>query len=265
MKIAVVTNPYIKQIEIKEKLIGEISQVSSIELVFIEDAKFINKTFDKVLVFGGDGTILRAAKEAAKYNIPLVGIDLGRLGFLAQFARDCDSKDVLSALYSNDFMDRMLLNAISKNNSLTALNEIVVKSTQTKPIYLDLYIDDKYVDSYHADGIIVASPTGSTAYSLSAGGPVLSPDLDAILIIPICPHSLHSRSLVVSSNSMIEIRLKKYIKANVSVDGELVSELCSEESVKINKSNIKAKFVEKDEENFYEKLLEKMNKWGITE
>lgn len=265
MKIAVITNKFIKNPEIKDKFIAELAGNDSLELIDIENAKDINNSFDKVLVFGGDGTILKAAKTAADFGIPVVGVDLGRLGFLAEFSKTSNAKEIEEALLSSETTSKMLIAAEVGKIKQNALNEIVIKSAQSRPVYLDLYIDGDYVDSYHSDGIIISTPTGSTAYSLSAGGPVLSPDVDAMLIIPICPHSLHSKSLVIASSSKVEIKLNRYIDAVVSVDGEEFLCIKPGENVLICKSDKTAEFIVKNKDNFYKKLLDKMNKWGVTE
>ncbi|MCQ2409210.1 MAG: NAD(+)/NADH kinase [Clostridia bacterium] len=265
MKVAVLTNKYIKEPEIKNRMLADLSAGGEFEFTEIGDAKDINPHFEKVLVFGGDGTILKAAKSAAGFGIPVVGVDLGRLGFLAEFSKASESSEIKEALLSDETASKMLISASVGDIRQNALNEIVIKSAQSRPVYLDLYIDGDYVDSYHSDGIIISTPTGSTAYSLSAGGPVLSPDVDAMLIIPICPHSLHSKSLVISSSSKVEIKLNRYIDALVSVDGEEVSCIKPGENVIICKSSDKANFIVKNKENFYKRLLNKMNKWGVTE
>ncbi len=214
---------------------------------------------DRLLVFGGDGTMLHAATMA---NCPIVGVNLGNVGFLTQFEADANAEDLDTAFRDTKIFERNLLETNTSIGSLKALNDITVKGKSPRPITLSVFVDDNFVDKYHADGIIVSTPTGSTAYSLSAGGPVLAPDMDAIVINPICPHSLHSRTLIVKADSAVTI--------NVDGDDSVIiadgnTEIPVENNtVSIKKSEQIAQFIGNDNSNFYKKLLEKMNRWGTT-
>ena len=150
-----------------------------------------------IVTVGGDGTILHSAKHALNYDKPLLGINAGRLGYLAQIERN--ELDGLSRLISGEFSigERMLLEArVDDRPPIFALNEIVISRELTKMV--DLYVaeDGVPMGNYRADGLILATPTGSTAYSMSAGGPIVDPGLDGILLTPICPHSLYARSVI---------------------------------------------------------------------
>ena len=164
----------------------------------------------------------------------------------------------------------MLLDVLvgADEEEFCALNEVVIKTYGTRPITLDVSVDGKFVDSYHSDGLIISSPAGSTAYSLSAGGPVLAPDVDALVINPICAHSLHSRPLVVSASSTVKVTVTstsaRGMVANVIIDGNNRYSMQMDESVIVTKSAKKAEFISVDGDSFYTKLLQKMNRWGTT-
>ncbi|MCM1305767.1 MAG: NAD(+)/NADH kinase [Bacteroides sp.] len=220
---------------------------------------------DRVLVFGGDGTVLDAVRSLNGKNIPILGVNLGNLGFLTEYEQNADCGEVVNCLKAGKPISRMLLDVgINGEAQFNALNEVVIKTAGNRPITLDVSVDGKFADTFHSDGLIVASPTGSTAYSLSAGGPVLAPNVEAILIIPICAHSLHSRPLVVSSKSEIEVRLSGELCATVSIDGANNGGLKKGGVVNVSRSQKKAAFLSCKEDNFYSKLLTKMNRWGTT-
>ena len=213
---------------------------------------------DCLLVFGGDGTMLTAATT---FDLPILGVNLGNVGFLTQFESSVTAEDIAKAVKCGKVVTRSLIETEVEDTMLVALNDLTVKSTTARPITLSVSVDGQFVDKYHADGIIVSTPTGSTAYSLSAGGPVLAPDVDAMVINPICPHSLHSRTLVVSGNSTVEITVDDE-GAVVFTDSESCANVTN--TIKIKKSSKTARFIDVDKRDFYNKLLEKMNRWGTT-
>ncbi len=267
MKVAVVTKKNAQNDEVFQNIISKIKEDESITLVNISKLSEIDNTFDKILVFGGDGTMLNACKKASEFSLAILGVNLGNLGFLTQFECNVAASDVIDALHSICYQDKMLLEVGIQDYLSVALNEAVVKSASSHPIFLDLYIDGCFVDSYHADGMIVSSPTGSTAYSLSAGGAVLAPNLDGIIINPICPHSLHSRALVVGANSKIELKFcnsNQTAKAICALDGQEEIYLERGDTLTISKSATSVKFVDVSGEDFYARLLKKMNRWGTT-
>lgn len=265
LKVAVIT---------KQNMLNEPHRATIIDILAKDESFIVQECAfsedlpidcDRILVFGGDGTMLETVRKLSGRNVPILGVNLGNLGFLAQFEQTASPQSVVAALKSNDTLDRMLLETeFSINKRACALNEIVIKGEAAKPIYLDLYVDGKYVDSYHSDGLIVSTPTGSTAYSLSAGGPVLAPDVSAFVINPVCPHSLHSRPLVISTDSCVCIKLCADEKAFVIADGSMIYTMSGYEEITISKSSLTAKFITATDDNFYKKLLEKMNRWGTT-
>jgi len=219
---------------------------------------------DILAVFGGDGTILRAVPDAVKYDIPILGINLGSLGFLNEIG-DLSLPKIVDLVKEKKYniKQRFLLQTnIGKKISL-ALNDIVVKNSNSKisnVISLETYIDSVLIDKFISDGIIISTPTGSTAYSLSAGGPILSPDLNVLVITPICPHSLHNRPIVVPDDKIIKIKL---ITENAAVfaDGQFLCSLTKDEYIVIEKSKKTCKFLSFNDESFYVKLLTKLNSW----
>ena len=221
------------------------------------------KDIDIAIIVGGDGTILRAARFYAPLNIPIFGINLGRLGFLAQ-VKIAELEAGLEKFVKGDFrIDERLMLSLNENETI-ALNDIVVKSSNnSKTVEFMVYLNNKPVCNYLADGIIISTPTGSTAYTLSAGGPVVEPSLEALVLVPICPHTLNARPLVIPANEKIEIRSKNDNENfSVFVDGQI--NICAKETVVIGKADAKAKIIllGKDDDGFYKVLREKLN-WAI--
>lgn len=231
-------------------------------VTIISEISAPSKEIDFAIIVGGDGTILKAARFYAPLNVPIFGINMGRLGFLAQVKIN-EIETGLEKLYNNEFkVDERLM--LSLNANTNALNDIVIKnSNSSKTVEFMVYLNGKPVCNYLADGIIVATPTGSTAYTLSAGGPVLEPSLEAIVLVPICPHTLNARPLVIPADETVEIRSKEDRESfTVFVDGQL--DISNQKNVIIEKANVKAKIalLNKDDDGFYTVLREKLN-WGI--
>jgi len=216
---------------------------------------------DFVFVIGGDGTLLKAARFYAKEFTPVFGINLGRLGFLSQTS-ECDLASSVEKILEGKYKieDRLML---ISNDGVLALNDFVIKgasASRTSRFYLS--IDDKFVCDYLADGLIVSTPTGSTAYGLSAGGPVLSPKLNAITIVPICPHTLTSRPLVIPSNEKITIATCDTCTSFIVVaDGQNSYNVNSK--IEIEKSKFSAKLALLDDNEFYSVIRNKLH-WGIA-
>ncbi len=218
------------------------------------------------VVLGGDGTILKSARFFAPYDVPIFGINLGRLGFLSQ-SKAAQIRESVDYILQGQFRleNRMLLAAI--NQQMLALNDIVVKGdgfSRTSRMYV--HINDHTVCDYLADGIIISTPTGSTAYNLSAGGPVLFPTLDAIVIVPICPHTMSARPIVVPSTEVINItssQNKPLMK--ISADGQNTFDLEQNQAVDVVKSKYSAKLLllNLQKNSFYSVLKEKLH-WGLS-
>lgn len=206
----------------------------------------IGETADLVIVIGGDGNMLGMARQLAQYDVPLIGINRGNLGFLTDIAPKTAFEQLYSCLERGEFIieERFLLDAqIEQNGKVieqnNALNEVVVHSSQiARTIDFEVCIDGKFAFSQRSDGLIISTPTGSTAYSLSAGGPILTPNLNAIALVPMNPHSLSSRPLVVDGDSVISLRFAQYNQPNlvVSCDSQRLLPFSSDERVIVQKS-----------------------------
>lgn len=221
---------------------------------------------DFILVLGGDGTILSVARVAAEKDIPVVGINLGRLGFLAEIEQET-LEDGLNRLFSGEFVleERMMIEADLGNGTTSkALNDIVITraNVSLRILELDVSIDEEYLDDFKADGIIIATPTGSTAYSLSAGGPIVDPALPSMTITPICPHKMYSRTIIIPPSKTVTVTCKssKENEAVVAADSEILGTLSENESVTIKLSPHKLKLIRLNGDCFYGALRRKLMK-----
>lgn len=234
--------------------------------MYISTLDDIYSKSDIIIVLGGDGTLLSVARNAAKYQTPILGINLGHLGFLAEVEVNnlYDSLDMV--LNGNITIEnRLMLQAVvAKNGSskcFYALNDVAItRGTLSRIIRINLYINDAYALSLNGDGVIVSTPTGSTAYSLSAGGPIISPNLSVITLTPICPHSLFNRSsLVVSDEEKIYVDLSENEgDAYITVDGQDGCKIEPGEHVIINKAPFRANLIKLHDRNFYDILRNKL-------
>ena len=255
MKINVVYNKnideYIKTLsEVEAILINKKAEFKSFDLNSMENFGEIS------IVIGGDGTILKAARFYSESQIPILGINLGRLGYLSQ---QSSINDVVDAILNKNYYveERLMLSSMNK----LALNDFVIKgcnTSRTSKIFLE--INDNEVCDYIADGLIISTPTGSTAYALSAGGPVLYPTMDAIAIVPICPHTLNARPLVIPATEKITIKTGDKL-LSVSSDGFETTE-CIEKII-IKSADTKAILAFLNESRFYTVLRNKLH-WGIS-
>lgn len=224
----------------------------------------VDKDLDIAFIIGGDGSFLSSARALAPYGIPLLGINTGRLGFLSQLKPD-EMEAGINKIINNQFYieERLMI----KTNYSTALNDVVIKGGEiSRTAQLFLYINGRHVCDYLADGLIISTPTGSTAYTLSAGGPVVVPEMEAFVIVPICPHSLTTRPIVIPSTEKIEVKVKinsEYI--HITHDGQENIKAESEKAIFITKNEHKAKLIHLQNENngFYSILREKLH-WGIS-
>ena len=257
MKINLIFNKYIPDYK---KALEKIEQaLLSYKIEFQTfDLEKMEYYGDITFVIGGDGTLLRAARFYAKENIPVLGINVGRLGFLAQAGVD-DINGVIEALNDGRYTteDRIML----QSGNYIALNDFVIKGcnpSRTSKFFLE--INGKFVCDYIADGLIISTPTGSTAYGLSAGGPVLHPELNAIAIVPICPHTLNARPLVVPPEEHITVKTTDDL-LSVSIDGFETIKCTEKTSVHIASEKAKLAFLKNN--NFYSVLRNKLH-WGVS-
>ncbi|MFZ5353549.1 MAG: NAD(+)/NADH kinase [Bacillota bacterium] len=222
---------------------------------------------DMVIVLGGDGTLLNVARQSCIYDVPLFGINLGHLGFLTE-TEVADMYHVFERILEGEYRieKRMMLDAyVEKDNILlgrfTALNDIgITRGTFSRIISCSLFINDSFVDLYAADGLIICSPTGSTAYSLSAGGPLVSPLVKVLIITPICPHSLHSRSIVVSDEDIVKVEIcENSTEVMLTVDGQHGYKLKPGDIVTVSKSGYQTSLVKLNQRSFFDVLRRKMS------
>ncbi len=221
-----------------------------------------------LVVLGGDGTILRAARLAAGRGIPIVGVNMGGFGFLAELSADelpAALPQLMAGRYEVD--ERMMLQAQvetgGRSQTLLALNDVVVtKSGVARVLRLRISVNGEPLASYPADGVIVATPTGSTAYSLSAGGPIVHPRVEAIVITPICPHTFNARSVIVDQHDVVTIEVDApAAEATLTVDGRVGVSLAQTPRVVVGRAAPAARFVRLRESSFYTILSTKLA-WG---
>lgn len=267
VKLAVVTKPDKLGAPARKVVLDLLNACGAFDVTECDVSDLIPRDSDRVLVFGGDGTILDVVRALDGACVPILGVNVGRLGFLASCNGDDVQPEVVAdMLRGGDVTARRLVDC-SLNGSLigSALNEAAIRAEGTRPVTIEVRVDGNYIDCYRGDGVIVATSTGSTAYSLSAGGPVLAPDMDALIVNAICPHSLHARPLVISGDSKVELTLKEGSLSVVSLDGRVSAKsVAPGATLTVCKSSKQAEFVGLGDDNFYKKLLDKMNDWGVT-
>jgi NAD+ kinase len=227
---------------------------------------------DLIIVIGGDGSFLSTARRLQNYQIPITGLNLGHLGFLTEISPATLHKQITEIISGNFILDeRFFLQAKIVRNSKDfdreiALNDVVIHPGESaRIIEYELYIDDKFVYRQRADGLIIATPTGSTAYALSAGGPVMSPNLDAIVIAPMHPHLLTNRPLVVHGNSNIKVVVTKETSnlPRISCDGQIHLKSCYQDEIIIRKSTENIKLYNPPDYNFYKSCRSKLS-WNAN-
>jgi len=234
---------------------------------FLEEFDF-DKTVkaDAMIVIGGDGTILNVADFANKNDLPILGINAGRVGFLTDF-ESYEIEDAVKLLKKKKLKKeaRQAMLCEFNGKKYLALNEVVVQRIFNerqggRVVNLEVSINGCSVDTIAGDGVIVCTPTGSTAYSLSASGAILTPDLDVFSVTPICAHSLHHRPIIYSADSTCSIKLLKDSMVGVVVDGKYLGSLSENDNVIITKSLKPTTFLRKQETNFFDVLIKKLNR-----
>ena len=230
----------------------------------------IYKNSDFIIVLGGDGTLLSVARQILWQQTPILGINLGHLGFLTELEQG-NMYEGLDRIRNGEYRveERMMLEAVLvKNNMITdnfwALNDIVIsKGSFSRIIQLKTYINHSHIETYSADGIIISSPTGSTAYSLSAGGPILSPDVAGMVITPISPHTMSSRSIVISDKEEVKVEVVgDKNEVMLTIDGQQGYRLNAGDIIIVRKSEFSANMIKLRDKNFYDVLRTKLNERG---
>lgn len=228
------------------------------------------KTLKCLLVLGGDGTLLNTARNYASAAIPILGINLGQLGFLTSLEMPYlyqGLEMILDGKYAVE--ERMMLEAVVLRNEqredcFTALNDIVItKGAFSRMIRFETHVSGQYIDTYPADGFIISSPTGSTAYSLSAGGPIVAPDLEAMILTPICPHTLYSRPVVVAPHNEITVTLcTANAEVMLTVDGQHGFRLQEKDIIVVKKAPLTTRLIRFSGRSFFDILREKLREGG---
>ncbi len=223
-------------------------------------AEEIYREAEAVLTVGGDGTIIHSARRAAQYGTPVLGINCGHLGFIAEL--EAEEIPLLAGLLRGEYRieERSMLAVTAGEKTFDCLNDAVVSRGEvSKIVDLTLRRDGNLVEQYRADGLIVATPTGSTAYSLSAGGPIVEPTLRLLLATPICPHALSSRTLLFSENSTLEVMVHSE-DTHLTVDGEISVPVAPEQPVVIRLSERRVKLLRLRETEFFEVMHRKLTR-----
>jgi NAD+ kinase len=226
---------------------------------------------DLIIVLGGDGTFLAVARAVGDLPVPILGVNLGALGFLAEIAQDEmfeTLEQVLGGRFRTESRMRLEVTVESRGREVSrylALNDAVIANTaMSRMVHLETTADDAPVTTHHADGLIIATPTGSTAYSLSAGGPLLLPTLEAILLTPICPHTLTQRPLVLPQSSEIAVRVKdaRGGQVHLTVDGQVGRDLSEGDRVRARRSPHPVQLLVPPDRNRFEVMRAKLG-WGV--
>ncbi len=232
----------------------------------IYDINNLDKNVDMAVSIGGDGTLLKTARFYSDFFIPVFGINIGHLGFLSQ-VQSSQIEHAVSQIENSQFRieKRIMLEGTVEGKNLYALNDIVIKGcTFSRTARFNVFINDKFVCEYLADGVIISTPTGSTAYNLSAGGPILHPTLEAITLVPICPHTITARPLVIPSDEKITVvPCGDQLKLHINADGQEVVDTTEEITIKKSQKKAHLMLLTTQNNEFYSILRQKLN-WGTS-
>lgn len=258
------------QIFVEENFNSLISGITSNHIKgTFNQSKGLDSTFDMFVSFGGDGTMLRAVTYIKDYGIPIVGVNTGRLGFLSTFKKENVRKLVTEFVAGHYTIEERTLVEVDLNSDVDAfnglnfaLNEVTVsRKDTTSMITVETYLNDEYLTSYWSDGLIVSTPTGSTGYSLSCGGPVIAPSAKSLVLTPIAPHNLNARPLVISDDTEIRLKVSGREKTHlVSLDSR-IADIPNGKEIRVKKSDVTIKMIEYTSESFLKTLRNKLL-WG---
>lgn len=222
---------------------------------------------DLLIVLGGDGTLLSVARLTEGDEVPILAVNLGSLGFLTEVALPELYETLETVLQGRSAIEnRMMLHASLKRNGETvrtdsALNDVVINKRAARIVNLEVHVNGQYMTSYRADGLIIATPTGSTAYSLSAGGPIIHPSMAALLLCPICPFTLTNRPIVIPDQAVIQVRLTTEEEVQITLDGQLGYEMTSGETLEVQRGPNPVHLIQAPGKNYYQILRRKLH-WG---
>ncbi len=267
-RIAIAAHPFVKQVPEEVALIATFLQARGIETEhgLLHDERLRerieNQEIDLLIVLGGDGTMLRAGHLCAPLNVPILGINLGKFGFLMEVKQD-QWRETLHKVLTGDYWleNRMMLKAEQWRadqiiGEWQALNEIVVsRGMIVRPIHIDTHVDGRFLTTYVADGLIAATPTGSTAYALAAGGPILPPELRNILLIPISPHLSVDRAIVLSEGATVSITTRSGQQPILSIDGQDPVNITAGDRINIHASEHTVQFVRTQDPGYFYRNL----------
>lgn len=258
------------QIFVEENFNSLISGITSNHIKgTFNQSKGLDSTFDMFVSFGGDGTMLRAVTYIKDYGIPIVGVNTGRLGFLSTFKKENVRKLVTEFVAGHYTIEERTLVEVDLNSDVDAfnglnfaLNEVTVsRKDTTSMITVETYLNDEYLTSYWSDGLIISTPTGSTGYSLSCGGPVIAPSAKSLVLTPIAPHNLNARPLVISDDTEIRLKVSGREKTHlVSLDSR-IADIPNGKEIRVKKSDVTIKMIEYTSESFLKTLRNKLL-WG---
>jgi NAD+ kinase len=257
---------FFKQRKIKIKIADKEQADFYNELSLAEQLSSWEDQLELIVVVGGDGTILRVARDMTCWNTPILGINLGHKGFLAEIEVE-QMERFLQYVVTGQYnvQERMMIEArLTRGEEqlgyYLALNDIVVsRGPFSRIIKVEVHVNEDFMESYFGDGIIIATPTGSTGYSLSAGGPIANPSMELFVVTPICPHSLYNRSVIVNGNDKIKLRIdSRQVQVVLTVDGQVRFALEDEDQIIITRSDQKVKLVCFHDYSFYRMLHQKL-------
>jgi NAD+ kinase len=237
----------------------------------LPDVRAVSQACDLLLVFGGDGTILRVARESAPDGAPLLGINVGSLGFLTALAANQLSR-ALPRIWAGRFqlerrsLIQARLDGAPANRAQIALNDFTIsRSIATRLVELGVSVDGQVLTRFRCDGLIVSSPTGSTAYSLAAGGPIVAPDAEVFALVPICPHTLSNRPLILNLRSRIQVRvISSTVRVELAADGQVQTQLETGDIIHIRRSLRVLRLARPEDSSFFNTLQHKLRWSGST-
>ncbi len=271
-KFCIITNQFKDENNtVTKRVLNYLRKENKVVYTKENDGRQVADEVECIIVLGGDGTLLKAARDNRKSGIPLMGINLGTLGYLSSVEKE-NTEEALFMLLNGNYQieTRMMIAGIvafknkTKRDEIHALNDIVISRGGISHIVsFRIFINGQYLNTYHADGVIVSTPTGSTSYNLSAGGPIVEPNARLLMLTPICPHTLNTRSIVFSAKDKITIRVDEGKKeeiqsAVVNFDGEEAIVLEAGDEITIRESELSTKIMKLDDISFLGTLHKKM-------
>lgn len=252
--------------ECKVVLTYKIAEMTGLNDLGVTKYELYSKS-DFIIVLGGDGTLLDTGRKAAKFGTPLLGINMGTMGFLAT-ADGSEAETAIEKVLNGEYkiekrlmLESEIISDTDNPKQYIAVNDVCIsRGVFTKITEYDIYVNEEYLATFRADGIIISTPTGSTAYNLSAGGPVLKPDIACMVITPICPHSMHSRSIVVSADDTVRIEASFGSNGDIimSMDGQTSVILNNGDIINVRKSANSINIIKTNTRSFYEILRKKL-------